>query len=162
MINLTRSNIGKQVHNQMPLVAFAASDYESGAFESCDGAARPITTSAEDETANAVLTPNGGRAGIGGGAVAFQHLIGAKAKGIGAEVEVSPTLNQNEPSVMRHMQVRRLTPQECEALMGLPRNYTAITFNGKPAKDGPRYKSLGNSMVSDCMYWIGSRIGVLA
>lgn len=57
--------------------------------------------------------------------------------------------------------VRRLTPTECEFLMGFPRNYTAIPFRGKPAEecpDGPRYKALGNSMAVPVMRWIGQRI----
>jgi site-specific DNA-cytosine methylase len=54
--------------------------------------------------------------------------------------------------------VRRLTPEECEALQGFPRGYTAITIKGKPAADGPRYRALGNSMAVPCMHWIGKRI----
>ncbi|AGK46213.1 DNA (cytosine-5-)-methyltransferase family protein [Burkholderia thailandensis MSMB121] len=54
--------------------------------------------------------------------------------------------------------VRRLTPMECERLQGFPDRYTAIQFNGKPAKDSPRYKALGNSMAVNVMRWIGSRI----
>jgi DNA (cytosine-5)-methyltransferase 1 len=49
-----------------------------------------------DGTANALLTPNGGRAGIGVGAI------------------------------QSGMAVRRLTPAECEKLQGFPPNYTAI------------------------------------
>ena len=55
------------------------------------------------------------------------------------------------------MQVRRLTPTECERLQGFPDGYTAIPIvkpqpiKGQPAvvkaaADGPRYKALGNSM----------------
>jgi DNA (cytosine-5)-methyltransferase 1 len=55
--------------------------------------------------------------------------------------------------------VRRLTPTECEFLMGMPRNYTLITrHTGKPAADGPRYRALGNSMAVPVMRWIGERI----
>jgi DNA (cytosine-5)-methyltransferase 1 len=56
------------------------------------------------------------------------------------------------------MAVRRLTPVECERLMGLPDNYTLIPYRGKPAADGPRYKALGNSMAVPVMRWIGERI----
>ena len=55
-------------------------------------------------------------------------------------------------------QVRRLTVEECEALQGLPRGYTAIPYQGRPAKDGPRYKAIGNSMALPVMRWILSRI----
>jgi len=54
--------------------------------------------------------------------------------------------------------VRRLMPVECERLQGFPDDYTNILFNGKPAKDGPRYKALGNSMAVPCMRWLGVRI----
>lgn len=80
------------------------------------------------EISNAILTPNGGRGGIGVGAV------------------------------MRGMAVRRLTPMECERLQGFPDRYTAIDFRGKPAADGPRYKALGNSMAVPVVRWIGERI----
>jgi DNA (cytosine-5)-methyltransferase 1 len=56
------------------------------------------------------------------------------------------------------MQVRRLTPMECERLQGFPDSYTLVPHRGKPAADGPRYKALGNSMAVPCMHWIGSRI----
>jgi DNA (cytosine-5)-methyltransferase 1 len=54
--------------------------------------------------------------------------------------------------------VRRLTPRECERLQGFPDDYTLISVRGKPAKDGPRYKALGNSMAVPVMKWIGERI----
>lgn len=57
--------------------------------------------------------------------------------------------------------VRRLTPKECERLQGFPDGFTEIPWRGKePADcpDGPRYKSLGNSMATPCMIFIGERI----
>lgn len=55
--------------------------------------------------------------------------------------------------------VRRLTPVECEFLMGFPRDYTNIPWRGKPhSPDGPRYKALGNSMAVPVISWIGKRI----
>ena len=56
------------------------------------------------------------------------------------------------------MQVRRLTPRECERLQGFPDDYTLVPHRGKPAADGPRYKALGNSMAVPVMRWIGERI----
>jgi DNA (cytosine-5)-methyltransferase 1 len=57
------------------------------------------------------------------------------------------------------MQVRRLTPVECERLQGFPDGYTNIPWRGKPeSPDGPRYKALGNSMAVPVMKWIGKRI----
>ena len=59
------------------------------------------------------------------------------------------------------MQVRRLTPTECERLQGFPDGWTAIPWKKKDAEDcpdGPRYKALGNSMAVNCMEWLGERI----
>lgn len=61
-------------------------------------------------------------------------------------------------AVMAGLQVRRLMPEECEALQGFKRGYTAIPHRGKPAADGPRYKALGNSWAVPCARWIGERI----
>jgi len=36
--------------------------------------------------------------------------------------------------------------------------HTLVPYRNKPAADGPRYKSIGNSMARPVMYWIGSRI----
>jgi DNA (cytosine-5)-methyltransferase 1 len=62
------------------------------------------------------------------------------------------------PAVIQTMQVRRLTPVECERLQGFPDNYTDIKAKNKPTPDGPRYKALGNSWAVPVVNWIGQRI----
>ena len=62
------------------------------------------------------------------------------------------------PALLTPMAVRRLTPKECERLQGFPDGYTAVQHRGKPAADGNRYKSLGNSMAVPVMRWIGQQI----
>lgn len=65
------------------------------------------------------------------------------------------------PAVADAMEVRRLTPIECERLQGYLDNYTAIPWRGKPADkcpDGPRYKALGESMAVPVMCWLSERI----
>jgi DNA (cytosine-5)-methyltransferase 1 len=73
------------------------------------------------------------------------------------KTEISPTLrsesHNHEPVVCTSV-ARRLTPVECERLQGFPDNWTNIPG----AKDGPRYKAIGNSMAVPVMKWIGSRI----
>lgn len=57
--------------------------------------------------------------------------------------------------------VRRLTPVECERLMGMPDNYTRIPWRKKPAEqcpDGPRYAAIGNSWAVPVFRWVGERI----
>ena len=68
-----------------------------------------------------------------------------------------PSGHQAEPT-QPTSQVRRLTPTECERLMGFPDGYTAIQHRNKPAADGPRYKALGNSWAVPCARWLGERI----
>jgi hypothetical protein len=66
------------------------------------------------------------------------------------------------PAIATAMQVRRLTPVECERLQGFPDNYTNIPWRKKSdAPDGPRYKALGNSMAVPVMQWLGERIAAV-
>lgn len=71
-------------------------------------------------------------------------------------------IDNSSTTVVQHaMQVRRLTPRECERLQGFPDDYTLIPWRGKPADhcpDGPRYKALGNSWAVPVVRWIGRRI----
>ena len=72
---------------------------------------------------------------------------------------VSPSLGAlNSIAVATQWAVRRLTPRECERLMGLPDGHTGVPHKGKPAADGPRYKALGNSWAINAARWIGERI----
>lgn len=69
--------------------------------------------------------------------------------------------NGGENVVFGKMQVRRLTPVECERLQGFPDDHASIAWRGKEAAecpDGPRYKAIGNSMAVPVMRWIGERI----
>lgn len=121
----------------------------------------------QDGTANALLTPNGGRGGIGVGAVAIR-TANTSANGHGIAEDVACTLDQaqgqavatsvcpgsdpiyarelampqtrrnGDPGVVqRGMHVRRLTPRECECLQGFPDNYTRVPWRGKPASECP-------------------------
>jgi DNA (cytosine-5)-methyltransferase 1 len=83
-------------------------------------------------------------------------------QGDSVSTEITPTLDKSKtPAVMNDLQVRRLTPTECERLQGFPDNYTQIEWRNKAAEecpDGPRYKAMGNSMAVPVMRWIGERI----
>jgi len=63
--------------------------------------------------------------------------------------------NQGGNVVKQPMQVRRVTPVECERLQGIPDNFTKIT---EKSADGPRYKMIGNGFAVPCVAWIGKRI----
>jgi DNA (cytosine-5)-methyltransferase 1 len=92
----------------------------------------------------------------------------AKANTFSAtELEVSTALKALQPSTQSHhaqtfiseqVAVRRLSVTECERLQGFPDHYTDIKPKGRATPDGPRYKSLGNSMAVPVMNWIGQKI----
>jgi DNA (cytosine-5)-methyltransferase 1 len=102
------------------------------------------------------------------GASGFKWHQGSSAGSIGYQLEQSPTLDTSSPPAVAYdttnitsMQVRRLTPTECERLQGFSDNFTQIPWRNKAAEDcpdGPRYKAMGNSMAVPVMRWIGERI----
>jgi DNA (cytosine-5)-methyltransferase 1 len=96
-------------------------------------------------------------------AVAFTERTRADGRNFETQEEIAYALTNPGSGGRTHsrqlmMQVRRLTPMECERLQGFSDNYTLITYRKKPAADGPRYKALGNSMAVPVMRWIGERI----
>lgn len=125
----------------------------------------------QDGTANAILTPNGGRAGVGVGAIAHAIQAGALREnpdsgpdGVGIQADVAYTVEARAEvqAVQTAWAVRRLMPIECERLQGFPDNFTNVPWRGKDhAPDGPRYKALGNSMAVNAMRWIGQRIDLM-
>ena len=56
------------------------------------------------------------------------------------------------------MAVRRLTPRECERLMGWPDDHTLLGSDGKEITDGHRYKMCGNGVVSSVAKWVGEQV----
>ena len=110
----------------------------------------------QDGTANALLTPNGGRAGMGVGCIAAPVADTVTSNG-----DAHSGFRDENGLVATPWQVRRLVPEECEALQGFPRGFTAIPWRNKPADqcpDGPRYKALGNSWAVNVADWVGERI----
>jgi DNA (cytosine-5)-methyltransferase 1 len=89
------------------------------------------------------------------------HAFPANLSGtqVAATKDVTPALGAKNPTAVAYQgRVRRLLPQEVEKLQGFPDGHTAIPYKGKPAADGPRYKSIGNSMAVNVMRWLGVRI----
>ena len=103
-------------------------------------------------------------------AVAFQQNTRDEVRLINGDGQIAGALaaesgmKQQNYLASTSMQVRRLTPTECERLQGFPDGWTAIPWKKKSADDcpdGPRYKALGNSMAVNCMEWIGERINAI-
>lgn len=114
------------------------------------------------------LSTGGGKPGQGTPAICIQHAsigrhdaAGPQGKGYQEDVAFTQDSRSSADVVQYGMQVRRLTPIECERLQGFPDNHTLIGWRGKDAAecpDGPRYKAIGNSMAVPVMRWIGERI----
>jgi len=98
----------------------------------------------------------------GGMAVAYSIREDAQANTFSAtELEVANALQAHQPSVQSHhaqtfvaedVQIRRLTPVECERLQGFPDNWT----DGQA--DSSRYKQMGNAVAVPVVEWIISRL----
>ena len=56
--------------------------------------------------------------------------------------------------IVQDKRIRRLTPLECERLMGFPDNYTNI----KNCRNTNRYQAIGNSWVVPVISWIGQNL----
>lgn len=94
------------------------------------------------------------------GEIAFPEFMSGTQ--VASTAGLSPTICARNPTaVATRTEVRRLTPLECERLQGLPDGFTAITYRGRPAADGPRYKAIGNGMAINVMRWIGERIAAV-
>jgi DNA (cytosine-5)-methyltransferase 1 len=111
-------------------------------------------------------------------------LVAFSCKDYGADAgEIAPTVRAmghagshanagGQVAVCFRSGVRRLTPRECERLMGWPDDHTLysqpLRLEGnrwvrldKPPKeqaDGPRYKQCGNGVVASVAQWIGQQI----
>jgi DNA (cytosine-5)-methyltransferase 1 len=99
----------------------------------------------------------------------FSFKAGAKANGVGFEIEKAGTLyaERHDAAVVEKLSrwiVRRLTPTECERLQGYPDGWTDIgewtDTKGKKHKpaDTPRYKALGNSIALPQWFWIAQKM----
>ena len=84
--------------------------------------------------------------------------------GVGHDGDPMLTLTQGdrhavaETTLGETMQVRRLTPIECERLMGWPDNHTLPRSDGKQNPDTTRYKMCGNGVASPVAQWIGQHL----
>lgn len=90
--------------------------------------------------------------------MAFSHYDSQVSVG-----KVSPTLrsgtNATGHAVLEPtMAVRRLTPLECERLMGWPDDHTRWKADGTEQADTHRYKQCGNGVASPVARWIASHI----
>ena len=94
---------------------------------------------------------------IQGTIIGRSDTSGPQGKGFGEDGDPSYTLDTvSQHGVMTsELILRKLTPIECERLMGFPDNHTAIDYTGKKIADSNRYKMCGNAIASPVAEWIG-------
>lgn len=148
--------LGRNNGQENALIAFSYKDH--GADATIDMS--PTLRAGNHDTSPA----NGGQPP----AICIQHAsigrhdaAGPQGKGYQEGVAFTQDSRSSADVAQYGMQVRRLTPIECERLQGFPDNHTLIGWRGKDAvecPDGPRYKAIGNSMAVPVMRWIGERI----
>ena len=101
--------------------------------------------------------------------VAYSIREDAKANNFSAtELDHANSLSALRPSPQSHhaqmfiaeptMAVRRLTPLECERLMGWPDDHTRYKADGTEQADTHRYKQCGNGVASPAAQWIAKHI----
>jgi DNA (cytosine-5)-methyltransferase 1 len=60
--------------------------------------------------------------------------------------------------LMDGVQVRRLTPRECERLMGWPDDHTRYRADGGEVADSTRYRMCGNGVAAPVAEWLGAQL----
>ena len=64
----------------------------------------------------------------------------------------------DKPHALIDTGVRRLTPLECERLMGWPDDHTRYAADGREISDSHRYRMCGNGVVAPVAEWIAHRL----
>lgn len=97
---------------------------------------------------------------IQGTIIGRSDTAGPQGRGFGEPNDPSYTLDtiSQHGVVTPELVLRRLTPLECERLMGFPDNHTQYDSNGKKIADTNRYKMCGNAIASPVAEWIGKEI----
>jgi len=89
--------------------------------------------------------------------IGFSHTQGLDAQ---PSEKAWPTLRKEGSghAVLTTMAVRRLTPLECERLMGWPDDHTRYKADGTEQADTHRYKQCGNGVASPVAQWIAKHL----
>ena len=112
------------------------------------------------------LTVGGGKPGQGYPAVVVPAIgfgwRNSPSQGDDVHIEqVAPLRTMDTAAVLANAAVRRLTPRECERVMGYPDDHTLYKrFDGEVVAnaDSHRYKGCGNGVVAPNAEWIGRRL----
>jgi DNA (cytosine-5)-methyltransferase 1 len=113
------------------------------------------------------LTAGGGKPGQGYPAVFSifpEHGQGADLRAI--ETDLAPSVSATDGAkrtergarIVQSLAVRRLTPRECERLMGWPDDHTRWAADGRQVPDSQRYRMCGNGVVAPVAEWVARRL----
>jgi site-specific DNA-cytosine methylase len=91
---------------------------------------------------------------------AVAHLAATLTSGGHPNSNAPGRRNEDDVNLVgEQMSVRRLTPTECERLMGWPDEWTAP--EGVKAPDSKRYAACGDGIVAPVAFWIADRIRMI-
>ena len=127
----------------------------------CIGGQHPNAAISEDQspTLTSAMGMGGGHIPAVAQPIAFQQTADCLTAAYGTKWNGNASATNGSLFAKQAMQVRRLTPIECERLQGFPDGYTNIPWRkADESPDGPRYKALGNSWAVPVVRWIGKRI----
>ncbi len=154
-----------------PLVACVRTSQQSsnGMGVRTDGVAGSVTSGDQPQAVcvtvpvTHTLTAKGadaGEDGTGRGTpiVTFRHKMGGNDGGVYEDGSTCTLTAETQPAVANLGAVRRLTPVECERLMGLPDDWTRYRADGTEISDGPRYRLCGNGVVVPVAEWLARRM----
>ncbi len=139
------------------LIAFTAKDYGQDAGEIAP-----------------TLRAGGGPGANGGVMPAVAYPLAVRGRDGGAVMEMGEpdiynTLRAGDGGSSRQngvltpdLAVRRLTPRECERLMGWPDDWSKWAADGRVIADSHRYRMCGNGVVAPLAEWIGRRMVTVA
>lgn len=150
-------------------IAHTLTSKGSDASEDGTGRGTPIIAFQSKASASQSMNPNTVTPTIdkskGEGLAVFDMRNGTESASVTQTLMAGNSGHGVNPNLVPHTKtgrgVRRLTPLECERLQGFPDGHTDIIYRGKPAKDGPRYEAIGNSMAVPVLAWIGERIDMV-
>lgn len=83
---------------------------------------------------------------------------GAPGIGVGEPGDPAFSVSERGQAIFGTARVRRLTPRECERLMGLPDDWTRYRDDDSEISDSKRYQMIGNGGAVPVLTWIGERI----
>lgn len=134
-------------------------------FDNAGESRATVVAISENQRGEIVTTNHAHSLSTGGGkpdsgypaiATAFHH----KQTPISGDVSPALGTTSNDMGVTHATAVRRLTPTECERLMGWPDDHTRWRANGTELADSTRYRMCGNGVASPVAQWIADMLNI--